>query len=372
MFRIPSLTSKLSLMAFVLFASGSVAFSQVAVDPNAPIPPADVPGLNMPPLPQADVPGFDLTPDPHGGLPPPQPTGAGYGLPDLDGNLPASLAPYAPESLPPGEGDIDIAPLLTPELVLNATLTEKGPALKSGVVWRVYKENPDSEGALMLVAQASGGTSSFKLPPGVYFVYCGFGFARTIERLEVEAGLTEQALVLNAGGLTLQASASDEKPLPPEDVRFDIYSLETDERGERKLIFADVEPGFLLRLSANTYHVVSRYGTANAVTSADVEVKAGKLSEVTLYQKAAEITLKLVARAGAEAIADTKWSILTPGGDIVTEGVGAFPSFILAEGDYTVIAKHDDDVFQHTFAVGTGENDEVEVLAVASTDVGMR
>ena len=66
---------------------------------------------------------------------------------------------------------------------------------------------------------------------------------------------------------------------------------------------------------------------------------------------------------GGEAIADTRWSVLTQAGDLVTTGVGAFPSFVLAEGDYTVIANHEDGQFQRVVTVVSGENADVEVLA---------
>lgn len=71
----------------------------------------------------------------------------------------------------------------------------------------------------------------------------------------------------------------------------------------------------------------------------------GKLSDITLTEKVAKITLKLVSNEGG-VIADTRWSILTQAGDLVTSGVGAFPSFVLAEGDYTVIANHEDGQFR--------------------------
>jgi hypothetical protein len=140
--------------------------------------------------------------------------------------------------------------------------------------------------------------------------------------------------------------------------------METNDQGEREIVAQDVRPDEIVRLAADTYHVVSRYGVVNAQTRGDIEVRAGKLTEVTLYQRAAEVTLKLVGAPGGEAIADTKWSVLTPGGDIVTEGVGAFPSFVLAAGDYTVVARHAEKVYQRGFSVETGRDTEVEVLAL--------
>ena len=43
--------------------------------------------------------------------------------------------------------------------------------------------------------------------------------------------------------------------------------------------------------------------------------------------------------------------MLTPGGDVIRELVGAFPSLVLAEGEYVVIARHDAKTYQSTFEV---------------------
>jgi hypothetical protein len=92
-------------------------------------------------------------------------------------------------------------------------------------------------------------------------------------------------------------------------------------------------------------------------------VEAGKLTEATVEHRAAELTLKLVREEGGEAIADTSWSVLTNSGDPVRESVGAFASMVLAEGDYTIVAKNRDRIYQREFTVVAGRNQEVEVLA---------
>ena len=45
------------------------------------------------------------------------------------------------------------------------------------------------------------------------------------------------------------------------------------------------------------------------------------------------------------------------------EVVGAFASLVLAEGDYTIIAKNKDRIYQRDFTVTGGRNQDVEVLA---------
>jgi hypothetical protein len=54
--------------------------------------------------------------------------------------------------------------------------------------------------------------------------------------------------------------------------------------------------------------------------------------------------------------------VLTPGGDVIKESIGAFPRVILAEGDYRVVARNENKTYQREFKVITGVDGEVEVL----------
>ena len=94
-----------------------------------------------------------------------------------------------------------------------------------------------------------------------------------------------------------------------------------------------------------------------------MRVESGKVVDALMRQRAATVTLKLVANPGAEALANTTFSLVTPGGDIIREAIGAFPSMTLAEGDYVVIARNGGRVFTQEFKVKSGVDRDVEVLA---------
>jgi len=79
--------------------------------------------------------------------------------------------------------------------------------------------------------------------------------------------------------------------------------------------------------------------------------------------RAAVITLKLVNERGGEALANTQWSVLTPGGDVVKEAIGAFPKVILAEGEYSVVARNEGKTYNGKFKVEPGVDREIEVLS---------
>ena len=157
--------------------------------------------------------------------------------------------------------------------------------------------------------------------------------------------------------------------IPPDKLRFSIYEGKAGADGDRALIIPDVKPNTVIRLNAGTYHVVSTYGATNAVIRSDIRVEAGKLTEATVEHHAAEVTMKLVREAGGEAIADTSWSVLNESGDPIKEAVGAYAPMVLAEGDYTVIAKNRDRIYQKDFSVEAGKNEEVEVIASEATAV---
>ncbi|MFD2056426.1 hypothetical protein ACFSQT_26125 [Mesorhizobium calcicola] len=248
-------------------------------------------------------------------------------------------------------------------ITLSAQLTDKGADITRGIVWRVFK--PEAvNGKLPMVASAHGGTAVFQLEPGSYLVHASYGRAGATKRITVVGkDAKRESLVLDAGGLKLDAVLSGGVRIPPKNLRFSIYEGTAAQNGERALIIPDVEPNSVVRLNAGTYHVVSTYGAVNAVIRSDIRVEAGKLTEATVEHHAAEITMKLVREAGGEAIADTSWSLLNESGDPIKESVGAFASMVLAEGDYTIIAKNRDRIYQKDFTVVAGQNQEIEVLA---------
>ena len=116
-------------------------------------------------------------------------------------------------------------------------------------------------------------------------------------------------------------------------------------------------------LPESTYYIVSNYGDANSVVRSDIRVSAGKLTDVTVTHRAAVITLKLVTDKGGEALANTAWSVITPGGDVIKESIGAFPRVVLSEGEYRAIAKNEGKVYERPFNVVNGVDGEVEVIA---------
>jgi hypothetical protein len=254
-------------------------------------------------------------------------------------------------------------------LALTARLTDKGAPLTKGLIWRIFDPTPQADGKLRLVGEANGGSVNVMLRPGTYFVYVAYGRAGATKKITVGSPDADGSLVLNAGGMRLMALVGKDQPLSASDVNFSIYAPEEDGGEERAVVVANAPAGRIIGLNAGTYHVVCKYGDANAVVRADIRVEAGKLTEAAMYQKAARLTLKLVSEHGGEALANTAWSVVTSAGDTVAGSVGAFPSVVLASGQYTAIAKHDGKIYERTFTVEPGLNRDMEVLATEESIV---
>ncbi len=276
-------------------------------------------------------------------------------LPELRQSLTAPL-PLVPQ--------VNIHPSLADtgaqtNVYLEARLGEETPPMTYGIEWRIFDASPDDNGDHPLLVSAVGGRANVPLPAGDYLVHAAFGRASVTKRIRIGTQAHSEFLNLNAGGLRLSSVVGDDRAPDTEKVSFEISS-ETDD-GEKEVVARGVRTGRVVGLNAGVYHVVSRYGDVNAIVRADIEVPAGKLTDVLMRHTGAEVTLKLVEYSGGEALANTNWSVLTSGGDTVHESVGAFPRIILAEGSYTAVAQHKSTIYTRDFKTSPGINHDVEV-----------
>lgn len=256
---------------------------------------------------------------------------------------------------------------------LAALLTQGGTEIPSGVTWRVFSPEPGADGKLPLVASKDGGVGEFRLAPGSYLVHAAFGRAGATKRISVGKEPKREDVVLDAGGLKLNALLAGGKEIPSAKLRFSVYEDKPDAAGNRPLIIPDVKPNTIVRLNAGVYHVVSNYGSgksvAGSVVRSDIRVEAGKLTEALVEHTAAQLTLKLVRDAGGEALAETAWSIVNDSGDPVVETVGPYATIVLSEGNYTAIAKNRERIYQKDVTVESGRDAEVEVIANSQSEI---
>ena len=254
-------------------------------------------------------------------------------------------------------------------LAVAARYANDGPYIPRAMTWQVFAERPDG-GNPLPIAEAQDAYPVFALDPGNYVIHASYGLASASRRVQLTGDPKKETLVIPAGGLRVQGRVGDQV-IPPHRLRLDIYEGSFLQRGpvngrvrksDRPPVLRGASGGDLVFLPAGTYYVQSTFGDGNAQIQADVRIEPGRLTDATVHHRAAQITLRLVNVSGGEAIANTQWSVVTPGGDLIRESTGAFPSVVLAEGEYIAVARHVEKTCQQTFKVQSGNDREIEVL----------
>jgi len=285
--------------------------------------------------------------------------------PSGPGSMPSLPAPLTQPSV------AAVPPVMAPQgaavpgqgvLALTARYGKDLPVINNGLVWRVFSDRPDETGTFKLVREDRGATPNIVLPPGGYVVHVAFGLVSAVRAVTLKADTDRESFLLPAGGLRIEGRVGTSK-IPQNQISFAIYKGSQFEVGERAALVPSVAAGDVVLLPEGTYYIISNYGDANSVVRSDIRVQASKLTDVIITHRAAVITLKLVSDKGGEALANTAWSVLTPGGDVIKESIGAFPRVVLSEGEYRAIAKNEGKVYERPFNVVNGVDGEIEVVA---------
>ena len=330
----------LSALAGVLLAViAAPATAQMFSDHPPPVPPASVP--------EPSGPAMNLAP----------PSG-----PASIPTLPAPLTQPSVAAVPPAVAPQGAAAPGQAVLSLTARYGKDLPVISNGLVWRVFSDRPDETGTFKLIREDRGATPNIVLPPGGYVVHVAFGLVSAVRAVTLKPETDRESFLLPAGGLRIEGRVGSSK-IPQNQISFAIYKGSQFEVGERASLLPNVAAGDVVLLPEGTYYIISNYGDANSVVRSDIRVQASKLTDVTITHRAAVITLKLVSDKGGEALANTAWSVITPGGDVIKESIGAFPRVVLAEGEYRAIAKNEGKMYERPFNVVNGVDGEVEVVA---------
>jgi hypothetical protein len=260
--------------------------------------------------------------------------------------------PQIPSNLKAGEGVV----------VAQARYSREAGVINGGLHWRVYADKPDQNGVFRLLKEDRSPQPTFVLPAGSYIVHVAFGLASAAKPVQIGRDPVRELFEIPGGGLRVEGRVGN-TPIPFAQISFDVYKGSQFEQSERRPLATNVATGDVVLVPEGTYYVLSKYGDGNAVVRSDIRVQAGKLTDISITHRAAQIMFKLVSRRGGEALANTDWAVISPAGDTIAESKGAFPRVILAEGEYKVIARNDNKVYQQDLTVIPGVDSEIEVLA---------
>ncbi|MGI9351951.1 MAG: vWA domain-containing protein [Rhizobiaceae bacterium] len=252
-------------------------------------------------------------------------------------------------------------------LVLEGALSEGMPALRKGLRWDVYQEEKNIDGKRQRVNGNYDRRPVFTLTAGRYHVVGKHGNARVATDVEIKAGQREElSLVFNAGLAALSAKFAETGPPVKRGMRWDVYEAEKDISGKRTRINGnyDTNPTFIL--PEGRYHVVAKRG--NAVRSSELEITAGKRSELNINLSAGLLALSASLGDKAEFLKKgMRFDIYSV--DKNLEGkrkryngtYDAQPNFTLTEGKFLVVAKNGNARHEQEVSISAGKRAEVRL-----------
>ena len=235
-------------------------------------------------------------------------------------------------------------------LALTAALTGETTPLAGGVRWRIFSARTEEDGSHALIVESNLASPTLTLPPGEYVVHASFGLASAARRLTLGAETHSEKLTIAAGGLKI-GGVLGAQPIDPSKLSLAIF-VPVGRNLQGKLVYARARAGDVVGLPEGSYPHrldLSRHGgrpvsrrrpqagagkpgaptqaaiPSNSIVNADIKVASGKLTDVTLRHRCATLTLKLVNKAGGEALANTTFTVLTPGGDVDPRTDGGVP-----------------------------------------------
>ena len=235
---------------------------------------------------------------------------------------------------------------MTQSIALTATFGDSNTLIGTGLTWRISVPRPVPAAIARSLSNPRRRRRPCRFLDGDYVIHAAFGLAGATKRIKVSGAAMNVRVPISAGALRVVDMLGDAR-IAPNRASLSIYIPEPG-NSEAKLILSSAKVGDIVALPEGTYHVVSTYlditsagtqaqpgvpaNSTNSVVEADFKVQTGQLTDVTLRHHAATMTLKLVNQPGSEAMANTSFSVLTTGGDVIREMIGAFPSITMSEG----------------------------------------
>ncbi|MBN8420385.1 MAG: VWA domain-containing protein [Verrucomicrobia bacterium] len=237
---------------------------------------------------------------------------------------------------------LDIVVLLgSGKLKLAVVMEEGGTPVAKDVNWDVLGE-ADAEGNRPKAAYSYEAQPTLALPAGKYLIEVAYGNAKGKATVDVKAGATtEKVISLGAGKLKLSALAMEGSEPISKELTWEILGAADAEGNRTKAGYSyDAQPSF--SLPAGKYLAQVDWGAAK--TKQEVEVAAGKLTEVPIVINAGTLAASAIMAEGADAVPDDlTWEVLgEPNAEgertKVTYSYDAQPKFRLKAGKYRVEA----------------------------------
>ena len=249
-------------------------------------------------------------------------------------------------------------------VTLEARLVDGAAPLGDGVIWRVFGVQPGEDGELPLITTSRGGSASIALHSGDYLVHAAFGRAGATKRVTVLHD--QQVGIARAGRRRPEARRHRRRrranpPRPP---------LLRDPAGECRRRPRHRRPAGDAGAGAQAFrrHLSRHQPLRRDQRRGQGRHRGGGRQADRGRDAACRRRGDAEARLGGRRRSARQHQLdgITEAGATVHESVGAFPSLILAEGNYTAVADHQGKIDSRDFTIEPGVDRDIECASPIS------
>lgn len=245
----------------------------------------------------------------------------------------------------PADGLADEVFVLGAGRLTAVALPSEGADPLDEAYWILYSAEKDMNGKRKEIARDGSAEADFFVPAGNYWLEGQYKSTKGSIEVTVEAGkLTEELLVLGAGLLVVQATATEGGD-PLDQTMFIVYEAAADLSGKRKEIARSARQVAEFGLPAGTYLVVAQSGKAQA--SSEVEILANQRTERSIVMElgALKLATAVTGLSGAVPAVQYRYEVESGTKDLsgkrksIVASAKSEPVFRLPAGDYHVVAR---------------------------------
>jgi hypothetical protein len=274
-------------------------------------------------------------------------------------------------SLPP-EQPANAASLIPTKVTLQASIFDGSKVINEPLVWSIHKPSINNKKLSPPIASNIGPRGEFSVPPGDYVVVVKQREAIVSQPLTVGSVEIKKTIAINTSIVAVGLIPYTGAKRVTEPIHWEVFSSALGKPGPDSKVADAVAPATSFTVAAGYYVVRAHYKDTKADLAMLVEPGVSYNYTVDLYS--ANVVAQVVDAKG-KPVKDVTWQVVraTAGSDgtheVVATDTGASPTFLLREGNYTVIATGaDGSVGQTPLATKAGQTHKVKVtLKPAST-----
>jgi Ca-activated chloride channel family protein len=243
------------------------------------------------------------------------------------------------------------------QLELSASLVEGGPPVPDAT-FILAEDDPDSPQGRREIARTAHPQPVFAIAAGTYYVTARVGETEVRQRIAVGPGdVVRRSLALGVSRIEVLAALDTGALADGTQLLHRVLTLD----GEPREVARSTATPATFSLAAGRYRIESIYGSENVRAATDIDVVAGKDSQIAQHLAAARVTIEPTGGASAPGAALGAWEVRDAKGGVIWRCQRPeTKTTLLAPGRYLARIEVADKWLEKSFDLKAGEQRKVD------------